>query len=476
MRQAHQLTARLLFGSSATGSASAKRAHAASLPTFRDATKPGPSYVATTGQVFIIDSDGSTDVVFESPGIAELEAEPTGDAFVRSSAGLTRISGRSAKNVSTAVPRETFGFAMSAEDDVWAVDPNAAHHFDGASWVETPLAALKGKGAIRDVTMDARGAVWLAAGKEGLWAWEGTSWNRNTIVSGNVLNVAPAPSGLFVLVENGWLRLEDAKVSDVFSRTGSEIAAGQIALNGAWSLVLGKSPDPGSFVVGKNGASEWNDSLARLGEDSRWSTVDAGGRAWAAGKRTLTIATHDGANVSVPLSDAVEGQLLSVEVVGTGPEKLPSEIGPSVSIPGPAASGTIARPGASAPLASASAPRAAAALSSAVTSGGSVANAGAVVAGMAAGFRRCYDKGLQEDPNMKGSVRVTAKIGPNGEVQSAVPSGGAGLSQTVVSCVAARVTSAVFSPPDGGAATIVIPVSFFPVAPETSATANPRPP
>jgi hypothetical protein len=93
-------------------------------------------------------------------------------------------------------------------------------------------------------------------------------------------------------------------------------------------------------------------------------------------------------------------------------------------------------------------------------SGGSVSNAAAVVSKMAAGFRRCYNKGLQEDPNMKGSVRITAKIGPNGEVLSANPSGGGGLSGTVTSCVAQRVASAQFAPPDGGGATIVIPVSF----------------
>jgi hypothetical protein len=95
-------------------------------------------------------------------------------------------------------------------------------------------------------------------------------------------------------------------------------------------------------------------------------------------------------------------------------------------------------------------------------SGGSVANASAVVAKMAAGFRRCYNRGLQENPDMKGSIRITAKIGPNGEVLGASPSGGGGLSGTVISCVTSRVASAQFSPPEGGGATIVIPVSFFP--------------
>jgi hypothetical protein len=96
----------------------------------------------------------------------------------------------------------------------------------------------------------------------------------------------------------------------------------------------------------------------------------------------------------------------------------------------------------------------------AAVSGGNVANASAVVAGMAAGFRRCYNKGLAEDPNMKGSVRITAKIGPNGEVLGASPSGGGGLSGSDISCVTARVSSAQFSPPEGGGATVVIPVTF----------------
>jgi hypothetical protein len=94
--------------------------------------------------------------------------------------------------------------------------------------------------------------------------------------------------------------------------------------------------------------------------------------------------------------------------------------------------------------------------------GGSVSNAGEVVAAMAPAFRRCYSKGLQEDANMKGSVRITAKIGPKGEVLSVKPSDGGGLSATVTSCVADVVSSRQFAAPEGGGATVVIPVSFFP--------------
>jgi hypothetical protein len=118
---------------------------------------------------------------------------------------------------------------------------------------------------------------------------------------------------------------------------------------------------------------------------------------------------------------------------------------------GPATAGSVAK---------VKGPTGNASIGGAQVSGGNVANASSVVAGMAAGFRRCYNKGLQENPEMKGSVRITAKIGPNGEVLSASPSGGGGLSGTVVSCVAARVSSAQFAPPEGGGATVVIPVTF----------------
>lgn len=108
------------------------------------------------------------------------------------------------------------------------------------------------------------------------------------------------------------------------------------------------------------------------------------------------------------------------------------------------------------------APKGSAAVGGASVSGGTVANAGSVVAGMAAGFRACYNRGLAENPDMKGTVRITAKIGPAGEVQSASASGGGNLSGTVIGCVQARVAGAQFSAPDGGGATLVIPVTFQP--------------
>ncbi|MFO0552326.1 MAG: AgmX/PglI C-terminal domain-containing protein [Polyangiaceae bacterium] len=92
--------------------------------------------------------------------------------------------------------------------------------------------------------------------------------------------------------------------------------------------------------------------------------------------------------------------------------------------------------------------------------GGTVANVSQVVASMAAGFRRCFNQGLQCDEHMEGSLRVSTKIGPDGSIVAVAPYGAHGLSQGVIDCVLGVVTSKQFAPPDGGGATVVIPVLF----------------
>lgn len=108
------------------------------------------------------------------------------------------------------------------------------------------------------------------------------------------------------------------------------------------------------------------------------------------------------------------------------------------------------------------APKGNASVGGAGVSGGTVANANSVVAGMAAGFRACYNRGLAENPDMSGTVRITLTIGPAGEVKGASASGGGTLSGGVIGCVQARAQAAQFSPPDSGGATLSIPVTFQP--------------
>jgi hypothetical protein len=89
-----------------------------------------------------------------------------------------------------------------------------------------------------------------------------------------------------------------------------------------------------------------------------------------------------------------------------------------------------------------------------------VSGAERVVAGLKPKFRACYNKGLAADPTMAGSVTIVAKIGPNGEVTGADPSGGGGLSLEVQSCLARVVRNAPFEAAAGAGATLQIPVKF----------------
>ncbi len=91
---------------------------------------------------------------------------------------------------------------------------------------------------------------------------------------------------------------------------------------------------------------------------------------------------------------------------------------------------------------------------------GSVANAAQVVAGMRAGFRRCYQRGLDANPDIAGSISLTIQVGAGGNVSSVGGGASGNLPGSVVECVKSRARAAQFAPPDGGSAVISVPVSF----------------
>ncbi len=159
------------------------------------------------------------------------------------------------------------------------------------------------------------------------------------------------------------------------------------------------------------------------------------------GSRPGTVAGLDlGGRVGAPLRPGA---------ITRGP--LPGDPAPVVSM-GPGSAASVRPP-----------PGGAVAVPGPTVIGGEVPNAPGTVAGMGAGFRRCYYNGLnREDPTMRGTVRITAKIGPNGEVLSASATGGGTLSATVIGCMRARVASAQFSAPTGGGATLIIPITVIP--------------
>jgi len=91
---------------------------------------------------------------------------------------------------------------------------------------------------------------------------------------------------------------------------------------------------------------------------------------------------------------------------------------------------------------------------------GDVADATRVVRGMRAGFRACYRRGLEPDPQAKGEVTLTIRVGPGGEVSGVSAHAKGRIAAGVVNCIRARATAAAFSPPPTGSASIVARVTL----------------
>lgn len=104
-------------------------------------------------------------------------------------------------------------------------------------------------------------------------------------------------------------------------------------------------------------------------------------------------------------------------------------------------------------------PKGSASVSSQVAAG-SVDNASRIVSGMRAGFRRCFQRALEQNPDIGGSVRLTLTIGPGGEVSGVSASQSGNLPASVVSCVKGRAQAARFNAPAGGSAVVNVPVTF----------------
>jgi hypothetical protein len=88
--------------------------------------------------------------------------------------------------------------------------------------------------------------------------------------------------------------------------------------------------------------------------------------------------------------------------------------------------------------------------------GGDVPDAAAVAATMVPRFRDCQ---LRWAPDQDGEVRVSAKVGPSGEVRMATPESHE-FGGMLVACVAGEVAGAQFATPSGQEPVVVIHVRF----------------
>lgn len=182
------------------------------------------------------------------------------------------------------------------------------------------------------------------------------------------------------------------------------------------------------------------------------------------GKAATADVLSSGDNVATSIMDKAAASGAGVSAGGPGGLKLPSgggAIGPGQGT----ALGSIGNAGKSGADGSGGGvavkgPTGNAAVGGASVAGGNVGNAASVVAGMRAGFRACYNRGLATNPDASGKIDLKLRIGPGGEVTGVAAATSGNLPESVVSCVKGRARSGRFSPPDGGSAVVSVPVSF----------------
>jgi hypothetical protein len=217
-------------------------------------------------------------------------------------------------------------------------------------------------------------------------------------------------------------------------------------------------------AAGPAGAKMSSAAAAKLSKDLEALGMAAIGSLSGAGPATAGVLSGRG-EVATGALDQAAASSAGVSAAGMGDLKLGGgggAIRPGASGAGLAsigASGKTEGTQGTGEKAKVSGPKGNANVGGANVSGGAVANASRVVAGMKAGFRNCFNRELASNPDAQGTIRLTIKVGPGGEVQNvtAAPSGSLG---SAVECVKGRARSAQFDPPEGGSAVIVVPVTF----------------
>jgi hypothetical protein len=82
------------------------------------------------------------------------------------------------------------------------------------------------------------------------------------------------------------------------------------------------------------------------------------------------------------------------------------------------------------------------------------------LARLRATLRRCYERALESDPTMKGTLGVELRIDAQGRVTDVRMKPDAGLDKGLVRCIEARIRAIVLEPPPGAARTLAFPINI----------------
>lgn len=84
---------------------------------------------------------------------------------------------------------------------------------------------------------------------------------------------------------------------------------------------------------------------------------------------------------------------------------------------------------------------------------------------MQAELRRCFNRALKNDPNLRAVVKLTIEVAPDGTVTKVTPHSTPPVPGDLEKCFAAAVSKTPFRAPGGNGATFELPINLVPANP-----------
>jgi len=88
-----------------------------------------------------------------------------------------------------------------------------------------------------------------------------------------------------------------------------------------------------------------------------------------------------------------------------------------------------------------------------------------VVAAMRVDLRRCWNRALKTDPNLRATIRLTIDVAPDGSVTKVTPHATPPVPTDLEQCLVQAASKVAFDPPGGNGATFELPINLVPASP-----------
>jgi len=84
---------------------------------------------------------------------------------------------------------------------------------------------------------------------------------------------------------------------------------------------------------------------------------------------------------------------------------------------------------------------------------------------MRADLRRCWNRAVKNDPNLRAALKLTIEVAPDGSVTKVTPHANPPIPTELEQCLVAAASKVAFDAPGGNGATFELPINLVPANP-----------